>query len=1016
MTERCDSLHAYCDGELESDDQIAFEAHLSTCDACSAELPRLLALLAALDTVATAASTAPAGGARLTLIPGGLEPEKPREMSPAQPPARWRSWIAGSAVIVTVAAGLVFYLRSSRPAAPVVTSLQGELGATRSLEVRLSYPGTDQYRRLDVARGARTGESISLDRLVELERAKNWHGLAVASLLAGERERALRSFAQAPSTPPVDSDRAALELVDGSQAALERALDDVDRALAAAPNSGPARWNRALVLRGLNVPLAAARDFDQVAALGEPGWADEARTRAAALRAEVAQRRTRWKQANDAGLRLVQDGTPVAGELTAVSGYLTIMLYDAVRSASSPAQVEALLPMAQALDGVYRGDRLAGYVRRIAASNFEVRKPLAEIYRQLVLKQPLPASAVESLLKRLEHAGGVEDIRMGAMVRAGQVSTHLDDYRRLAAASHDPWFAIIAEHEAARAEIARGETTAAERRLREALAFARRERLGYRALQLENELATLHRNLRDLSVAYGEAQAAYRDATSTGEALIEMNTLGELASINQDRYAQGLARAYLAELLERSGTTPATGPSPFDEAHDCAERRYVYDSLANISLLLFDPDRARDEISRAPSCAADAATQDALTLRTALVEAELYRFSHRDDDAARARKALTELQQAPGISPAQRAYAAFIEGDLLIDRDRAAGQRALRDAIARADGQADPTVRVIVRAYSFSALALDAGHAAEFPEVLRVVAETLEVPTPARCALAIAAQGQQSVVAFADARGELGGVYATARSTRELDVSTLVPPAIVDRLRACDRVAVLARAPVLGAGRLLPPELAWSYVLKGQTAPAPPIAAGGRRLVVANPEPPPDLKLPPLGPYPEEPGAPNLVLLRGPDATPTRVLLEIRDASVIEFHTHGFIANDLAEASYLMLSPELDRQYAMTAADVAQVVLTASPLVILGACHAATSSRSLEGGMGLAEAFLRSGARAVIASPDAVPDLAAHAFFAAVRDRVTAGADPAVAVRDERVHRLAISHDDAWVSGVVVFE
>src|ERR1041384_7564898 len=133
----------------------------------------------------------------------------------------------------------------------------------------------------------------------------------------------------------------------------------------------------------------------------------------------------------------------------------------------------------------------------------------------------------------------------------------------------------------------------------------------------------------------------------------------------------------------------------------------------------------------------------------------------------------------------------------------------------------------------------------------------------------------------------------------------------------------------------------------------------------------------------------------------------MRDASVIELHTHGFIANDVSEASDLVLSPEVDGHYAMTARDVAQVKLDASPLVILGACHAATSSRSIEGGMGLAEAFLRSGARAVVASPDAVPDLGAQTFFAAVRDRVTHGADAAIAVRDERARLLAASPNNA---------
>ncbi|HEX4418052.1 MAG TPA: CHAT domain-containing protein, partial [Kofleriaceae bacterium] len=313
--------------------------------------------------------------------------------------------------------------------------------------------------------------------------------------------------------------------------------------------------------------------------------------------------------------------------------------------------------------------------------------------------------------------------------------------------------------------------------------------------------------------------------------------------------------------------------------------------------------------------------------------------------------------------------------------------------------------------------------ASEFAQVLRLLGETLGVRAPDRCAVAIAVQDQQAVVAFADATGAVGGQYtaALAAPALELDARTLVPPAIAARLIGCDRVAVLTRAPALGAGRLLPPALAWSFVLSRVPGDAAPPALAGSRLVVANPEPPPDLQLPPLGPDPEaaaeanEPAVSGRVVLRGADATPARVLQAMRDAAVIELHSHGVIANDASEASYLVLSPEPDGAYKLTANDIEHVKLAAAPLVILGACHAATSSRSLEGGIGLPEAFLRSGARAVIASPDAVQDLGAREFFAGVRDRVMHGADPAIAVRDERLQRVGL-HDRSWISGVVVFE
>jgi len=1036
---RCQNLHAYVDGELNAKEHAEFELHLAICDACDAELPRLLALLAAFDGAAEAAPGALPRSPHLTLVAGGSDQddhhehhEAPRDVAVPRPGKRHRSWWIATGVTGALAAAAAWLLVLRPAPAPVVASLQGELGPARHLEARLSYPGTGAYRPLDVTRGARAIEPISLDHRVALERAKDPHGLAVASLLAGEREAAARYFVEAGKTPAADSDRAALELQDGSPAALERALDDVDRALAATPGDPPALWNRALVLAALDLPLAAASEFDRVQAFGEPGWADEARRRAEALRAQVAQRRTRWKQAFDAGQGLIEQAAPVAPELVAVTGTMTALLYTAVRTAPSRTAVETLLPLAQALDTAYRSDHLTTYVRRIATSDFRIRKPLADTYREL-FRGRLAGPAVDVFLHRLAEAGA-DDLRLGALIARGRARSQLAEYRRLATASGAPWFAVTVEQETAEAERARGDVTAAERRLRGAIELAQRERLAYRVILLRDSLVQLYKSVHNLTQAAEEARVEYHEAIAAGEALVEMNALADLVAINQDRYAGGLARAYLAEQLEGTQTTAATVPTPLDDDHACETRQYAYQSLANLALDRLAPDRARDYLARAPTCNKEFAT--GLMLQRALVAAELYRLGHQGGDAVLARESLAALR-GKTLSPGQHALMDLISGNLVIDADRGTGQRHLRDAIARADHLTDAAnFPVKARAYGFALLALDAGRAGDFAKVIDLLAEDLEIKRPARCTLAVAHYAERSVIAFADAHGETGGQYTASGTPADLDVATLVPAAAEDRLRACDRVDVLARAPVLGAGRLLPPELAWSYLLKGGTpagapaeAPAdPPKApaiapsraslpamAGARRLVIANPATPPDLALPPLGPYPDEPDGASVVL-RGADATPTRVLQAMHDAAVIEFHTHGFIGNDVSEASYLVLSPELDRQYTLTAADVAQVKLDAAPLVILGACHAAASSRSLEGGMGLAEAFLRAGARAVVASPDAVQDLGAHEFFAAVRDRVIRGVDPAIALRDERVRRLAMSHDNAWVAGVVVFE
>src|SRR6202040_1896013 len=107
---------------------------------------------------------------------------------------------------------------------------------------------------------------------------------------------------------------------------------------------------------------------------------------------------------------------------------------------------------------------------------------------------------------------------------------------------------------------------------------------------------------------------------------------------------------------------------------------------------LLDPNRARMEISRAPVCAEER------SLQKALVRSELYRFGHREEDARLARESIAALRAGPAIPIGEQALLAHIEGNLLIDVDRAAGRRALREAISKAGHQADD-FSVKARAY-----------------------------------------------------------------------------------------------------------------------------------------------------------------------------------------------------------------------------------------------------------------------------------------------------------------------------
>ncbi|MEO7733182.1 MAG: zf-HC2 domain-containing protein, partial [Kofleriaceae bacterium] len=133
----CDPLHAYVDGELDADETTAFEAHLVTCDACNDELPRLLALMTALDAAAAHQAAMPSGTQRLAVLPGGRETHAPGPRPAREPSHRRRRapWI-GACLVAAAAAVAVVVLRPHP--APVVASIDRELGARRTIDVRLS--------------------------------------------------------------------------------------------------------------------------------------------------------------------------------------------------------------------------------------------------------------------------------------------------------------------------------------------------------------------------------------------------------------------------------------------------------------------------------------------------------------------------------------------------------------------------------------------------------------------------------------------------------------------------------------------------------------------------------------------------------------------------------------------------------------------------------------------------------------------------------------------------------------
>ena len=115
--------------------------------------------------------------------------------------------------------------------------------------------------------------------------------------------------------------------------------------------------------------------------------------------------------------------------------------------------------------------------------------------------------------------------------------------------------------------------------------------------------------------------------------------------------------------------------------------------------------------------------------------------------------------------------------------------------------------------------------------------------------------------------------------------------------------------------------------------------------------------------------------LLGKDATKQAVLESMHSVSLIHFAAHGY-----AERGEIALSPVSscgtphEEDYLLTMAEISQVRLTAK-LVVLSCCHSASGQIRAEGVVGIARAFLASGARAVLAALWAIEDEATMWFM-----------------------------------------
>jgi len=1026
-----DQLSRYVDGELDDAEAEAVAAHVADCAACGEALQDMLQLVAleaavrCADAAATDASDAPSPSAKrgaghdVAATAPRLAP-KLEAVAPLARPGRSRSdWRRRSTWAVTAAAAAIFgiwLLRRVTPDGPDAQPVVLIAAQVRTIEGRISYAAADQHRPYAVLRApgaAGSSDALSLETLAKLERRNDLHGIAAAFVIAGDPARAASYLDRATVDADVSADRGLLQVLAGHPA---EALIILDEVLAARPRHPQALWNRALALRDLGLPAAAAEAFEAVAALNEPGWAAEAQVRARELSEPLRERRAAFKRL------ILTDGPHLATAPSVITpevarrfpGMARLLFYDGVRGAASAETVRALAPLAHTLDEAYGGTTLSAYVARIAGADFTARAPLARRYSAIVAGDKLDPAATRAFLAAL-RAAHADDILLGAIVRTaprGEAPAELlSELRRLCEATGDPWFPLLAVEREVSARLARNDRAAAEALALPALATCETSRLDYRCAALELMLGDSYVHM----VRVPEARRLLADAAVRAQRGAEWNqekislellSLLALIADDVDGSTLAVARAYRRELVLR-------------EPERCDIEVRGNNLVALLLVSRGDFAAARTELARASTVLARCPTfvPDSMDL---FVAANVLRdpAAGTAEDVARLRAQIARARTE--VMAGEQVMLDHIEGRLLLDRDRVTGLALLEHAIAGADAlDAGDIDGRKARSYAHSLLVLDAGRSGEWDRVWELLGRAARTTAAPRCSLGVSVEDDTSVVVVRDAGGTSQGRFEAGRSGSAIDAPQLTPPPLRAALGGCPEVEVLARPPVQGLPQLLPDDVAWSYRLDGdrsRTTPgqAGPAPAHTTRLVIANTEPPAALGFARLLPW--RSAEPPDVRLDGPSATPSRALAELADATFVEIHSHGVLDASGADASFLMLSPESDGRYALTAAAIRRQPLRGHPIVILAACHAARTASYRHEAWSLPAAFIAAGARAVIASTEVIDDKDAGTFFDDMRARIAQHASPAVALRDARVAWLRSHAGASWVHSLMVFQ
>lgn len=152
--------------------------------------------------------------------------------------------------------------------------------------------------------------------------------------------------------------------------------------------------------------------------------------------------------------------------------------------------------------------------------------------------------------------------------------------------------------------------------------------------------------------------------------------------------------------------------------------------------------------------------------------------------------------------------------------------------------------------------------------------------------------------------------------------------------------------------------------------------------------------------------------MTGSEALAQTFLASAPDHDVIHFAGHTMLAKDQPEFSGLVMAAP-DGTTLVTREEILSLDLRRSPIVVLAACGTGDGRPSLEGSVGIAQAFLSAGAVAVVATLGAVEDPSTALLSANLHRSLAAGVAPAHALRAIQTDMLrstdpAQSRPAAW--------